>query len=229
MKNIKYTLFTIIMLFISIFHVNASCTNEEISALKELADDIKITYKHLGRVEDNEGTFHYNNFEINVKNISNDFYIMTLSNTIKLLPENEMIKTVMTSGTWNFDIYSNKCEEKISEIEVFIPKFNTYSLDPLCDGVDGKNFPLCGKYYEYDVSYNNFVERVKHYRTVHNIGSNVDIDDKEEKNFFQLIYDKVLNFLVNYKLYVIISISIVLISIIAIVLVKRRKKRGVLE
>ena len=43
MKNIKYTLFTIIILFISVFHVNASCTNEEISALKELADDIKIT------------------------------------------------------------------------------------------------------------------------------------------------------------------------------------------
>ena len=216
------------MLVISIVHVNASCTNEEISALKELADDIKITYKHLGKVENDEGTY-YNIFEVNVNNIPDDFYIKYLNDTLKLVPTNSKITKKFNNGTWDFNIYSNKCEEKISEIEVFIPRFNTYSLDPLCEGVNGKDFPLCGKYYEYDVSYNNFVDRVKHYRTIHNISSNTNGNEDEERNTFQIIYDYILSFLTKYKLYIIVSIILILITIIAIIVIKKRKKRGVLE
>lgn len=226
MKNIKYTIFTLVILFISIFHVNAYCTNEEITSLKELADDIKVTYKHLGKVEDEEGTYHYNNFEVNVKNISDDLYILTLGNTIKLIPESEIIKTTLSSGNWNFNVYSNKCEEKIKEIKVFIPKFNEYSLDPLCEGIDGDDFALCGKYYEYDVSYENFKSRVEQYRANHNINYE---NNKEERNQITLIIQKILNFIETYQLYITLSLIIILLIIIVIIIIKRKNKRGVLE
>ena len=45
MRIIKYLLFTLFISFINIFHVYASCSNEEIASLKELANDIKITHK----------------------------------------------------------------------------------------------------------------------------------------------------------------------------------------
>lgn len=42
-----------------------------------------------------------------------------------------------------------------------------YSLDPLCEGIDGRDFPLCGKYYEPRVSYADFEKRVKSYIATH--------------------------------------------------------------
>lgn len=228
MKNIKYIIFTLLISFISIFHVNASCTDEEITSLKELANDIKITYKHLGKIEDEEGIY-YNIFEVNIKNIDDDFYILYLNDTEKLVATDGKITKNFNNGTWKFNIYSNKCGIKITDIDVYIPRFNTYSLDPLCDGIDGNDFPLCGKYYEYDVSYDNFVDRVNSYRSIHDIDENINDEKKDEKNIFSLVYDSILNFFINYKLYIIISIAILLIVIVLFIIIRKRKKRGVLE
>ena len=228
MINTKYIILTLLIFFISIFHVNASCTDEEIISLKELADDIKITYKHLGKIENEEGVY-YNIFEVNITNIDNDFYILYLNNTEKLVATDGKITKNFNNGTWKFNIYSNKCGIKITDIDVYIPRFNTYSLDPLCDGIDGNNFPLCGKYYEYDVSYDNFVNRVNSYRSIHDIDENINDEKKDEKNLFSLVYDSILNFFKNYKLYIIISIVLLLITIILLAVIKKRKKRGVLE
>ena len=40
--------FVILLMFVNVFYVNASCTDEEIDILKNKAKDIKITYKHMG-------------------------------------------------------------------------------------------------------------------------------------------------------------------------------------
>lgn len=228
MKNIKYIIFTLLISFISIFHVNASCTDEEITSLKELANDIKITYKHLGKIEDEEGIY-YNIFEVNIKNIDDDFYILYLNDTEKLVATDGKITKNFNNGTWKFNIYSNKCGIKITDIDVYIPRFNTYSLDPLCEGIDGNDFPLCGKYYEYDVSYDNFVDRVNYYRSIHDIDENINDEKKDEKNLISLVYDSILNFFINYKLYIIISIAILLIVIVLFIIIRKRKKRGILE
>lgn len=228
MRNTKYIIITLLIFLISIFHVNASCTDEEITSLKELAKDIKITYKHLGKIETEEGIY-YNNFEVNVKNVPDDFYILVISDTIKLQPKEGIITEIFNNGTWKFNIYSNKCGIKITDIDVYIPRFNTYSLDPLCEGIDGNDFPLCGKYYEYDVSYDNFVDRVNYYRSIHNIDENINDEKKDEKNLISLVYDSILNFFINYKLYIIISIAILLIVIVLFIIIRKRKKRGILE
>ena len=228
MKNIKYILFTLLFLFFNVICVNASCTDEELLELKNLADDINITYKHLGKVENDEGIF-YNRFDITVKNIPDDFYILTLDNTIKMVPSNKTIKKMFNNGTWYFDIYSNKCDEKISVIKVYIPKFNKYSLDPLCEGVDGDKFPLCGKYYEYtdDITPTEFQERVKHYRLIYNIKQN-DTDLSEENNF-KVVFNNVFNFVSEYRIYFLIVLLCLFISTIVVIIVRRSKKRGVLE
>lgn len=227
MKNIKYIVFTVIFLFINVFYVNASCTNEEISRLKELADDIKITYKHLGKTEYEDGSSSYNVFDVKVKNFSDELYISLFEGTIKIVPENGEVTKRFNNGTWYFEVYSNKCEEKISEIKVFIPRFNLYSLDPLCEGVDGDDFALCGKYYEYDVSYKSFKERVEHYRTTHKI-KNDNSSDKDENDFNEL-FSKVIDFIIEYKIYFIGGLLFLIFIILIAIVAKRRKKRGVLE
>lgn len=227
MKNIKYILFTLLFLFFNVFCVNASCTDEELLELKNLADEIKITYKHLGKTEYEEGRVSYNVFDVNVSNFSDELYISLLNNTVKIVPENGKATKKFNNGTWNLEIYSNKCNEKISEIKMFIPKFNIYSLDPLCEGIDGNDFNLCGKYYEYDVSYESFKERVEHYRITHNIKNEENLDN--DNNDLKLYLDEIIEFAVNYKFYFIGVVISLLVIFVIIIIIKRNKKRGVLE
>lgn len=227
MKNIKYILFTILFLFLNIFHVQATCTNEEISLLRKESDKIKITYKHLGKIETDEGVY-YNSFDVTIKNIPTDFYVVLEGLGTKYTPADNTVKETFDSGTWIFEFYSNKCEKKISTVKVKLPIFNVYSLDPLCEGIDGDDFSLCGKYYEYNVSYENFKERVTHYRLTHKI------DDKknepiEEKNSTEKIFAEIVSFLNNNLLYIAVSLVIFIVILITIIIMKNRKKRGVLK
>lgn len=225
MKYIKYMFFTMLLLFLNMFYVNASCTDEEINNLKELADDIKITYKYLGKIEEEDGIFD-NQYEVKVKNMPNDLFISLYNGTIILTPSDGEIVTTFNNGTWDLKIYSNNCDTLIDSIEVFIPRFNEYSLDPLCEGIDGDDFPLCGKYYEYEVSYESFKERVNYYRATHNVEN---VDDEDNVDDTNLIFENLLEYIIKYRLYIVVSLVILLIILILIIIIQRRKKRGVLE
>ena len=227
MKNIKYLVFIFILLFVNVFYVYASCTDEEINALKEEVKNIKITYKHLGKVE-LEGQVYYNYFKLNASNLSDDFYVLLSKNKYQLVPVDGKIESTVYSGNWDFHVYSNKCGERIDTIDVLIPTFNMYSLNPLCEGVDGKDFELCGKYYEYYVGYEDFIQRVTRYRNIHNIGKN----DKEEESLGKIVShfaNNLLKFVIEYKVYFCVVLFVLILLFILIIILRRRKKRGVLE
>lgn len=227
MKNIKYILFTVLFLFINVFYVQASCTSEEIANLKDEARKIKITYKHLGKVEIDEEIF-YNQFDITVRNLNDDFYVSLLAGSEKLFSQDGVANIQLSSGKWLFKIYSIKCGMLVDEIDVFLPTFNIYSLDPLCDGVDGDEFPLCGKYYEYSINYEEFKNRVENYK------KSLEVDASEDKNNFIIVgvsnlVNYVFNFVVKYKYYFLCGLFALLLIIILLIAIKRNKKRGVLE
>ena len=71
MKKIKYILFTILILILSTLSVYAECTKEELNALKQEANKIKVTYKHLGAIKDGEDIV-YNRFRITIRNVNDD-------------------------------------------------------------------------------------------------------------------------------------------------------------
>lgn len=223
-NKIKYMLFVLLCAFFSNFYVNASCTGDEIGKLKQEAAKIEITYKHMGAIE-TQDFIDYNVFKVNVKNINKDFYIIYAGGTEKIIPdENGEAVAEIKNGTWYFRIYSNKCEIEVSTIEVFLPRFNMYSLDPLCDGIDGEDFALCGKYYEYDVSYDNFKERVTNYRNTH-----VIVDDDSSNVSEVSIIDIILKYVNDYKFYIITFLCALLIIIIFVVVIGKRRKRSILE
>lgn len=228
MKNIKYIVFVILLMFVNVFYVNASCTDEEIDILKNKAKDIKITYKHMGIIED-EDDIYYNNFEVKAKNVDDDLFFSLINGTIILEPKDGEVTDVFSNGKWNFEVYSKSCEQKIHTIEVFIPKFNKYSLDSLCEGIDGEDFALCGKYYEYEVPYDNFVERVNHYRITHNVKSDQNVQDKDSDDKFISLFKDILKFVKEYSLYISISFVISLIIIVFVIVIVKRRKRGVLK
>lgn len=227
MKNIvKYVFFIILFLLSNIFYVNASCTNEDITILEKRVNQIKVTYKHLGEIEV-DGDFYYNQFEVNIDNIPDDLYLSVDNGNIIINPIDGKIKENFNNGTWIFDFYSYECNIKIDSINVFIPRFNVYSLDPLCNGIDGNDFPLCGKYYEYDVSYSDFRDRVNNYRNTHNISNIEDKDD--EKGILELFINKLLEYLNDYYIYILGFILLIIFIIIIVIINKSKKNRGVLK
>lgn len=225
MKNTRYLFFTVIMLFSFIVCVRADCTNEELFNLKKQAEDIKITYKHLGAVENNS-MIVYDRFDVTFKNIPSDAsLILSYAPFDYIVPDDGVVKLeMMVTGTYSVEVFSNKCESNIYEIDFTLPTFNEYSLDPLCEGIDGKDFPLCGKYYEYKIDYDDFVTRVKHYRSNYHITS-----DGNNNNSESSIFDLIIKFLSKYLIYVIVSFAMLILIIILVLIIRRRKKRGVLE
>ncbi len=218
----KYFVIVALIIFLGIPIVNADCSNEEIELLKKEANKIKVTYEHMGKVETYDGPT-YNRFNVEITNIPDNFYIKIYDDT-KYTPENGTVTKELLYGKWQIKVYSEKCEKEIDTISFKLPKFNMYSLDPLCKGIDGNDFPLCGKYYEYDVSYDSFKQRVEHYRITHKIEDNTD-EPKEEKNNFDII----LKYLNEYKVYISIGLGTILVITLIIILIKKKRNRGVLK
>ena len=136
------------------------------------------------------------------------------------------VKLELTTGDNIINVYSSKCNIKLDEIKVKLPIFNPYSLDPLCKGVDSSEFSLCKKYYKPSVTYSEFVKRVKSYRVTNKIkDNNNNGNDIDNTN----IFTKIISYLVKYKYYVIGIGSVLIVTPIVIVSVKKRRNRGVLK
>ena len=120
------------MLLLSTLSVSASCTKEELDTLKEEANKVKVTYKHLGSNANDDGVIVDYMFDLTFSNISTDMYIRIddYNEEWKEVNDNKIIINKIATGKYRFSIYSNSCQEKIGDISVKLPKFNSYSLDP---------------------------------------------------------------------------------------------------
>ena len=227
MKKIKYILFTFLILFLSTLSVSAKCTESELNTLKQESNKIQVIYKHLGAVETTTGT-DYSRFKITIKNIDDDFKIYIPTYEIELEQTDGVSEYELSTGNWTLEVYSKKCEEEVRSISFRLPTFNQYSLDPLCEGIDGDDFKLCGKYLEYQVSYDTFKRKVEEYKATHEIKKD---DNKIEEDQFsiKIIFNKILEFIINYQIYIIIALGVLLLILIIIIIVLKKKKRGVLE
>ena len=210
------------IMFFSIPICKADCNNEEIVSLKKETNKIKVEYEHIEKYEEFDEV-NYNKFNVDIKNVPNDYYIMIYDDT-KYVPENGSVRVILSTGNWDIKIYSNKCNNIIDTINLRLPRFNMYSIDPLCEGISGEDFPLCGKYYEYDVSYDNFKQRLEHYKKTYKIDNN-----KEEEQTKNNKFDIILKYLNEYKLYIGIGLCTVILIIVIILLINKKRNRGVLK
>lgn len=228
MKQLKYILFSFLIIFLSIISVNAQCTNEELLAEKEKAENIKITYKHLGEVTKDDGSKVYNEFLVTTKNLAEGqyIYLSPLANE-DFVEKDNTIQITLTTGKWEYNIYSSKCKEIVKTINVNLPKFNMYSIDSLCKDIDGDDFTLCSKYLEYEVSRETFERKINEYRKTHTI-NNKD-NNKEENININYIINKALDFINKYNLYIAGFLLVILVILIIIIIKKKLKKRNVLE
>lgn len=226
MKKNKYLLFAIMILFLNISYVNAECSDEELNQITKEIDKIEITYKHLGEVTKEDGSKVYNQFLVTAKNIPENVYVHLSPMTEENFDETtEDLKIKLTTGTWYYNMYSSKCETVVDTITVKLPTFNIYSLDPLCEGVDGEDFKYCDKYYEYQIDRETFERKVKAYRIEHKIRQEDTPKVEKENNFFP----KILDILKDNYLYILGVIGVLLIITIIIIIISKKKKRKILQ
>lgn len=224
MKSLKKILLIFFILLTNIANVKASCTIEEKNELKSKVDNIKITYKHLGEIKKSDGTKAYNEFLVTASNIEEGLYIHLSPMTNENFIENETnIQIKLTTGTWIYSIYSSKCGETLKDIKVVLPKFNVYSLDPLCDGINSDEFKLCSKYYEYEVSRDTFERKIKDYRLQNNIKDDLKEVEKES------IFNQMLDYIEIYKLYIVGVLILILLILIPIIIKTKRKQKQILQ
>lgn len=224
MKRIKYFITIVMLMSIISPKVYAECTDEELNNIKKETDKIEITYKHLGKIESE--IIVTNQFIVTIKNIPSEVYIVESINN-KKYQENEIIDGKITdnyiTGKWIFDFYSSECNAKIRTINVKLPRYNPYSENELCEGINGDDFKLCNKYYDYEVSYDVFLKRIEQYKALHKTQSEKEV--KYSDGFF----DKLKGILIKNKLYIGISFASIIVIVILAWLIIKRKRRKVLK
>lgn len=223
MKRVYYLMMTFISMFILISTAVAECSDEERINLKNQIGKVIISYSHLGEVVKEDGSIVYNEFMVTTSNIPDGVYIYLYPTTLEKFEtlDNGDLKIKLTTGTWKYNFYSSKCQNIIDTISVSLPTFNKYSLDPLCDGIDGSEFKLCGKYYEEEVSRENFEQRLNSYKKIH-----VKEEKNEVNNDKNNIINSIFTFIKSYYFYLIAAILfIVLISLIVKIISERRNKK----
>jgi len=204
----------------------ADCTKEEIDNFKEIEDEYKITY------EFDKDTKLYTIKYINPNPEKYGYYLIQkvdLNTTKKYdltkINDNEYEQTEILPGDYIIEIAgkSETCNEKIKTLSLKLPKYNKYSEDQLCKGIE--EFVLCQPTYDKDIDYETFTSRVNSYKKNHSNIENKKEEKKEESKenrIIQYIKDNLFQI-------IIIAIFVIMIIITIILTVKSIKKSRRLE
>lgn len=208
MRYIKI-LFIIVCYFAYSSNVLADlCDKEHIKELKELANKVDVNYEYI------EGGDLVNSYIININLLSDKLFVMHEYNTYYYNQEkNGLITFVVNSGNIKVTIHSDTCVGyKLRTISLNLPKFNIYSYKTECKELEKYDLDVCDPWYQSTINDNYFYSVVNKF-----------LNKPEEKETF---IDKIINFYNEYQLIIVGSISFVVLSIIGIILYR---KRSVLE
>lgn len=209
-KN-NYIICSIIVFLSSFLTVKAdTCTTSEIQVLKEKAKLIEIT-SELDKNEIVEGDIYANNI-ISITGLSEDLFVMP-DDESEIFSYEDVIDGTITKEvitlSKKFKVYPSKCEseKELRVIEVNTQKYNLYSEDKACEGIEDGELDVCDKYYQGDISYKEFIKKVEKY--------------KEEKNKKPEEDDKINIFENKYVIGTVIALAIILLIVI---ILKNRKR-----
>ena len=210
MKKIKIALIVLILMLINNVSVLAECSSEEVQVLKEKASNIEIKLELQENVEGEFGYYDTHNLIIN--NMTEEFFIYSEydGQSYGIRDANSAGQIIFADymfGKHLFKVYSQKCGSLISVMEVDVPRYNSFSTDPLCEGISGDDLAVCNKWYDADLNYESFKSAVENYKKENN---------KDEKIVKSFISDNVLKILV--------VLGTVILIILAFVVLRKRRR-----
>lgn len=234
MKKIASILFAMIFC-ISNVKAASLCSYKETTELNKIASNVKATYELLEKTihfEDKDATKEI--FNISIFNITENVYVIVKNNY------NNMEKTYTYAdskeGIVEFDwensdkvtnftieVYSTSktsCpHEKLKTTYLITPRFNEYSNREVCN--ENPDFYLCQKYVNFkEVDETKFLSQLENYKK----GSITDSDEKLDEPELTM-FDKIFNFINNYKLYILGGIAIIITASLIIYKIRTKKQR----
>lgn len=211
MKKISLILIFIITFITSIQDYNAACTYTRISNLKKIAANVDITYTY--KISDNKATF-----DITVANMTNDIYLYDSFSDKKYIKTGEFVINDFNDGTkYRFFIKSNdkNCKDEVLLTKyITLPKYNPYYGDPICKGIE--SYELCQRWGAFNIgSYKEYKSKIEKYKA--SIAKNEVVQEKKKE---MNIKEVILNFLLEY--YVYILLGVIAICLILIYYLKKK-------
>ncbi|MDO5568553.1 MAG: hypothetical protein Q4G04_00370 [bacterium] len=224
MKNkINYILLTTILFFITIPVKANYCTTEEKTRLNNLANQVTITYEHAPLYEEEIDETDNGNFNVIVSGLTPDVYVETNTSPFAIFRYTDKNQGTVTQsnfqgGSYTFKVISDSnCIYEIKTLALSIPKYNYYSEDVRCEGIDTTKFTLCDPWYQFTISEEQFSTRLAEYQNSSNSSNQGAALVIEEAG------NSILDFILNYYVYI---IGIVIIAIGIIVYFKNNKKES---
>ena len=220
MKKYKYLLITLLIPLLIPITTYADCTEENIQEFKEIQDEYKVTYefdketKLYTIIMNNPESSKYD-YSVDDENVYANCNIM---DETKIKCEN------VNPGSYLVEIYDiqNNCEIPLKKISLDLPKYNDYSEDPLCEGLE--DFYLCQSTYDKAVDYDTFVARVELYKK--SLEEKKDTEQKQEttseSKIIKYIKDNIIQI-------IIITVFVIMIVITIALTVKTEKQSRRLE
>ena len=211
----KICLFVLMLILpISVFaRAKTSCDYSLMSKLKKYASNVNIIYDY--RIENNEA--YYN---ITISNLVPDIYVVdeTFNNTYRYTNGGEVvIPNIKNTKKIKYKILSANagCPDEVLLTQyIKLPVYNKYSTDPLCDGLE--NYKLCYTFLDTDITYDEFKKKIEAYKNKKPVEEEVITKKKNIKSD----WDKFLDFMLQYGIYIAAAIAI----IITIISVRRSRK-----
>lgn len=218
MNKIKYLIFTLVLLLTTYNNVYAaSCDSNDINRLREIANNVNVSYAFNDNAYDSDGEKIYDSFFLEISGVTNEIYFYlddaSSENYITYNKTNNGIYVYKNfpSGRYKWYIASSNCGNVLRNEDINILSFNVNSLDERCKDEKYSKEDVCDPWYQGDETLDDFIYDETYGIDINNIS----------------FLDKLISFISIYYYYFLFGF-IVLILII-ILLVKRNKERWSLE
>lgn len=212
----RYIILTIILFIFITPKVNAAmCTKSEIIKIKEKVNNVKI---ESVLVNEDSGMFN-----IKITGLPEKVYI-TETTTEQNYSYSSNVDGVITiprigGGTYTFKFYYLQCDNQLLRTQsITVPYYNYYSKNKLCDNIPVEEVKECDEWYQGEVTKELLTQKINEY--------NEKLKQEQKANRFKNIINTIKDFMMNYLIYIVIALAIIIIVPVIII---RNKKRGELE
>lgn len=209
----------LVITLISIFCYNASvfasCTKEEAKEIQKKLDNIKISYEHIVGLTNSNNEIINGVFRVNISGLTEGLVFYNPERDIIFQGEGTGNYTLsgFINGNYEFRLYpyDTECDEPFRSVNIYFPKYNSYSDNYLCNDIDSTKFLPCNKWYEYDLDDKTFLSRLKEYK---------DNENKKNHSIISITAEGISNIFdsfIKYWYFYIVGLTIIVIVVYLII------------
>ena len=207
MKRLRYLVFVLLCTFLSPLVIKAQCTDQRMAELNKIASNVQISYNY----EMVDG--YTPNFRLDISNLTGDIYAGYSPYGIseRIINVDTENLEVLSSGSYNINIYSNdsECRGQLLLVKsVSIPTFNNYAYYDECK--NNSNFKYCKLWSNIGVDEDTFYQEYAKY-------NNSAVSGEKKKDTSSIDFD--------YNILIFIGIAVSALVILIFIIYKRSLKK----